>query len=317
MTAKLDLFAAAPAGMKDWMTASRAINASIEPSLAKLVEIRASQLNGCANCINMHTTEARALGETEQRIYLLSAWREAPCYTDRERAALAWTDALTQLSRGAHPRGGLRCAQGPLHRGGAGEAHAGDQRHQRLEPADGGLRRVARDARPEDGGVTGAGGASGRGGELRPAASAAHPRRLPHARLGRRRRGRGAGGVHPLDGRRPRRGARAGGVPPPHGDAALPRPAQVGAAPAGGLCRPVASRSRWSRGEEAEEEDITLPLMLALERLSPLERAAFLLHDVFGVGFEEVAVTIRRDPGRLPEARRPRAGPCPRGAAPL
>ena len=100
MTAKLDLFAAAPAGMKDWMTASRAINASIEPSLAKLVEIRASQLNGCANCINMHTTEARAQGETEQRIYLLSAWREAPCYTDRERAALAWTDALTQLSQG-------------------------------------------------------------------------------------------------------------------------------------------------------------------------------------------------------------------------
>ena len=100
MTAKLDVFAAAPAAMKDWMTASRAINAGIEPSLAKLVEIRASQLNGCANCINMHTTEARAQGETEQRIYLLSAWREAPCYTERERAALAWTDALTKLSQG-------------------------------------------------------------------------------------------------------------------------------------------------------------------------------------------------------------------------
>ncbi|TJW35756.1 MAG: carboxymuconolactone decarboxylase family protein, partial [Mesorhizobium sp.] len=68
--------------------------------LVGLVEIRASQINGCANCLNMHTADARARGETEQRIYLLSAWREAPCYTDRERAALGWTDALTRLSEG-------------------------------------------------------------------------------------------------------------------------------------------------------------------------------------------------------------------------
>jgi len=100
MTAKLDLFAAAPAGMKDWMTLGRAINAGLEPSLTKLVEIRASQLNGCASCVNMHAIEARELGETEQRIYLLAAWEEAPCYSERERAALAWTDALTRLSQG-------------------------------------------------------------------------------------------------------------------------------------------------------------------------------------------------------------------------
>jgi AhpD family alkylhydroperoxidase len=68
--------------------------------LRELVRIRASQLNGCAYCIDMHSKDARAKGETEQRIYLLSAWREAPCYTDRERAALAWTEALTQLSQG-------------------------------------------------------------------------------------------------------------------------------------------------------------------------------------------------------------------------
>jgi AhpD family alkylhydroperoxidase len=66
------------------------------------VEIRSSQINGCANCINMHTQEARAKGETEQRIYLLSAWREAPCYSDRERAALGWTDALTRISEAYH-----------------------------------------------------------------------------------------------------------------------------------------------------------------------------------------------------------------------
>ena len=100
MTAKLDLFAAAPSLMKTWVGTSIAIASSLEPSLAELVKIRASQINGCANCINMHTAEAREKGETEQRIYLLSAWREAPCYTDRERAALGWTEALTRLSEG-------------------------------------------------------------------------------------------------------------------------------------------------------------------------------------------------------------------------
>jgi AhpD family alkylhydroperoxidase len=100
MSSKIDLFAAAPSQMKNWFGTSTAINSSLDPILVHLVKIRASQINGCANCINMHTAEARELGETEQRIYLLSAWHEAPCYTDRERAALAWTDALTRLSEG-------------------------------------------------------------------------------------------------------------------------------------------------------------------------------------------------------------------------
>ena len=100
MTAKLDLFTAAPALMKEWQRASFAIDSSLEPTLSELVKIRASQINGCANCLNMHTVFAREAGETEQRIYLLSAWREAPCYTDRERAALGWTEALARLSEG-------------------------------------------------------------------------------------------------------------------------------------------------------------------------------------------------------------------------
>ncbi|WGS42007.1 carboxymuconolactone decarboxylase family protein [Burkholderia sp. JSH-S8] len=100
MTAKFDLFATAPSLMKSWMSTSLAAQASLEPTLIELVKIRASQINACANCINMHTVEARANGETEQRLYLLSAWREAPCYTERERAALGWTDALTRLSEG-------------------------------------------------------------------------------------------------------------------------------------------------------------------------------------------------------------------------
>jgi AhpD family alkylhydroperoxidase len=94
------LFAAAPEVMKKWAAISQAAALSLDPGLVSLVEIRASQINGCANCINMHTQEAREKGETEQRIYLLSAWREAPCYSDRERAALGWTESLTRLSEG-------------------------------------------------------------------------------------------------------------------------------------------------------------------------------------------------------------------------
>lgn len=100
MTARLDPMAAAPALMKTWFEASLAIDNSLDRTLTELVKIRASQINGCANCINLHTTHAREYGETEQRIYLLSAWREAPCYSDRERAALGWTEALTRQSEG-------------------------------------------------------------------------------------------------------------------------------------------------------------------------------------------------------------------------
>ena len=95
-----NLFAAAPELMKKWAAASVAAASSLEQTLIHLVEIRASQINGCANCLNMHAEAARAQGETEQRIYLLSAWREAPLYSERERAALGWTDALTRLSEG-------------------------------------------------------------------------------------------------------------------------------------------------------------------------------------------------------------------------
>jgi AhpD family alkylhydroperoxidase len=70
---------------------------SLEPALIELVLMRASQLNGCAYCMDMHSKDARAAGETEQRLHLLPAWREAPFYSDRERAALAWCEAVTRL----------------------------------------------------------------------------------------------------------------------------------------------------------------------------------------------------------------------------
>jgi AhpD family alkylhydroperoxidase len=75
----------------------------LEPSLMELVRLRASQINGCAYCIDMHTKDARAAGETEQRLYCLSTWRESPFYSDRERAALAWTEAITLISRDQAP----------------------------------------------------------------------------------------------------------------------------------------------------------------------------------------------------------------------
>lgn len=102
MTGKINLFAAAPALMRDFQRTSiqLAAAASFDPTITELVKLRASQINGCANCINLHAVEARGRGETEQRIYLLPAWREAPCYSKRERAALAWTEALTRLCEG-------------------------------------------------------------------------------------------------------------------------------------------------------------------------------------------------------------------------
>lgn len=72
-------------------------SSSLEPALIELVLMRASQLNGCAYCMDMHSKDARAAGETEQRLYVLQAWREAPFYSDRERAALAWCEAVTRL----------------------------------------------------------------------------------------------------------------------------------------------------------------------------------------------------------------------------
>ena len=74
-------------------------NSGLEPALLELVKMRASQINGCAYCIDMHSKDTRAKGETEQRLYALNAWRETPFYSDRERAALAWTEALTLISQ--------------------------------------------------------------------------------------------------------------------------------------------------------------------------------------------------------------------------
>lgn len=99
MEARLDYAKASPDGYRAMLDLNAfAANCGLEHSLLELIKIRASQINGCAFCIDMHAIDARAAGETEQRIYLLDAWRESPFYSDRERAALAWTEAVTLVS---------------------------------------------------------------------------------------------------------------------------------------------------------------------------------------------------------------------------
>ena len=93
-----------PEGIQALTNFGKTINGSgLEAPLQELVKIRASQLNGCAFCIDMHTKDARAAGETEQRLYALSAWRETPFYSARERSALAWTEAITNIQQGHAP----------------------------------------------------------------------------------------------------------------------------------------------------------------------------------------------------------------------
>src|SRR2546428_12366891 len=99
MQARVEYWKVAP----ETLTAMRAVEtyvrqSSLEESLLELVRLRASQINGCAYCIDMHTKDARASGETEQRLYALSVWRETPFYTERERAALEWTEAVTLVA---------------------------------------------------------------------------------------------------------------------------------------------------------------------------------------------------------------------------
>jgi len=99
MTARTNPYIASPDLVQGYLAFSNQASASgLEKSLLELVKIRASQINGCANCLNMHSYEARQMGETEQRIAVLAAWHEAPFFTDRERAALAWTEHLTLVA---------------------------------------------------------------------------------------------------------------------------------------------------------------------------------------------------------------------------
>ena len=104
MEPRLNVFDIAPEPIKILVQLEAYLkHSTLERPLLELVKLRASQLNGCAYCIDMHTKDARAAGETEQRLFCLSAWRECPFYTDRERAALEWTEAVTLITQGHVP----------------------------------------------------------------------------------------------------------------------------------------------------------------------------------------------------------------------
>ena len=104
MESRLDFYKASPEAIKAMIAFSAAAEKlGIEHSLLELVKLRASQINGCAFCIDMHSADARKAGETERRLYAVTAWRETPFFTPRERAALAWTEAVTQISTHGAP----------------------------------------------------------------------------------------------------------------------------------------------------------------------------------------------------------------------
>lgn len=104
MASRLDYAQVEPEGYRILVTLNRFVkNCGLEHPLLELIKIRASQINGCAYCIDMHTKDARLAGETEQRIYALNAWAETSFYTERERAALAWTEAVTLIGENHVP----------------------------------------------------------------------------------------------------------------------------------------------------------------------------------------------------------------------
>ena len=101
---RLDYASVLPAAPQALLGVEKVIaSSSLEPTLLELVKVRASQINGCAFCLDMHTKDARAIGEDEQRLHLVAVWREASCFSERERAALAWSEAVTLLPESGAP----------------------------------------------------------------------------------------------------------------------------------------------------------------------------------------------------------------------
>jgi AhpD family alkylhydroperoxidase len=112
MTARLDYRKFSKEPMKAMLDMEAYLSqCGLDPKLLHMIKLRASQINGCAYCIDMHWKDARAIGETEQRLYGLDAWRESPYYTDRERAALEWTESLTLISNTHAPDEAFRAVK--------------------------------------------------------------------------------------------------------------------------------------------------------------------------------------------------------------
>ena len=146
MESRIDYAKAAP-GVRTamWGLEEYVHQTGLEPALLELVKLRASLINGCAYCADMHTKVARSLGETEQRLYTVSLWSETPFFSERERAALAWTEAVTRVSVEHVPDEVYEFARTAVQREGTRRPHAGDRGHQRLEPSRDRIPNRARD----------------------------------------------------------------------------------------------------------------------------------------------------------------------------
>ena len=104
MKPRLDFYKASPDAAKAMIALEASVNKlGLEPALLELVKLRASQINGCAYCVDLHSSDARKRGESERRLHAVAVWREAPFFTDRERAALAWTESLTMIAQTGAP----------------------------------------------------------------------------------------------------------------------------------------------------------------------------------------------------------------------
>ena len=104
MQPRLDFYKASPESAKAMIALEGAVvKSGLEPELLELVKLRASQINGCAYCVDMHSTDARKRGESERRLHAVAVWRESPFFTERERAALAWTESLTLIAQTRAP----------------------------------------------------------------------------------------------------------------------------------------------------------------------------------------------------------------------
>ena len=308
----------------------------LDHGLRLLIEIRASQINSCAFCLDMHWKDARAAGESEERLYMLSAWRESSLYSERERAALELCEAMTEIAGRWRAERCLGAGCGRLRRGGARPGGVRDRGHQHVEPpAD----HYAGGAGPLLPGMfdtpAGAGkwtiGSPGAGAST--GGRAARPTRWPSS-IACVPICCGSPTAISAASARPR--TRAGGVA-----AALARATDAEIRDLRAWLTTVISRlaidaltSARARREhyvgpwlpeplvqEADEspdpalrtdldEDVSMAMLIVLESLSPAERSAFLLHDVFGYSFEEVARIVEPH-ARVPAARWPR-GRAPR-----
>ena len=266
----------------------------LEKNLMELVKIRASQINGCGVCLDMHSKEARKAGETEERMLMLSAWRETTLYNEREKAALAWTEALTRLPEKGAPDEIYEVVQCRVQRRGADRADLARRHHQQLQPDRRRLPRAARLAAAQGRVMAG-------NPQRQDAAASFDPLRPTLLRVAYRMMGSIADAEDVVQDAFLRWMATD--------RAAVRQPESFLRRTVTRLCLDQLKSARRRRevypgewlpepvveSDEDEADDVTLPLMMALERLSPLERAAFILHDVFGVGFDEVAETLGRD----------------------